>query len=149
MNAPFVSLPSVSPREFAKAIADRIEAHMQALDALIALLDALEGDPEIEPTLGAPERHPTPCYWGVGSISSVQGDQSMWADGGNSAPTDDAEAVNEDGDELSPGELSGPIPGGSDFGAASLQQPAGAPAFSPVGSWLHSTMDSHLSGGAK
>lgn len=149
MNAPFVSLPHVSPQELAKAIADRIDAHFQALDALIALLDALEGDPDVEPILGAPERHPTPCYWGVGSSSSVQGDQSMWADGNNSSPTDDAEAVNEDGDELSPGELSGPIPGGSDFGVDSLQQPAGAPAFSPVASWLKCQVDSLHSEGAK
>lgn len=114
MNALLFGLPGFSSRVAAAAIEARIESHLQALDALIALLDALEGDPDLEPTLGAPERHPRPCYWGVGYSTSVQGDQTMWADGDNSAPADDAEAVNEDGDELAEGETSDPIPGGSE-----------------------------------
>lgn len=114
MNALAITFPHVSPQELAAVIADRIEAHARAMDALIVLLDALDGDPDLEPSLGAPEAK-VDLPWGtVFMVRTPDGDQSMWSDGDNSAPAEDAEAVNEDGDELASGELSDPIPGGSE-----------------------------------
>ncbi|MVS99271.1 hypothetical protein [Devosia marina] len=125
MNALAIPFPLVSPQELAAVIADRIEAHARAMDALIVLLDALDGDPDLEPSLGAPEAK-VDLPWGtVFMVRTQDGDQSMWADGVNDAPTDDAEAVNEDGDELASGELSCPIPGGSDLTMDSLHSEGG------------------------
>lgn len=115
MNALSIHFPHVSPQELAAVVADRIEAHARAMDALIVLLDALNGDPDLEPSLGAPEAKVNLPWGTVFMVRTPDGDQSMWADGENDAPTDDAEAVNEDGDELASGELSDPIPGGSEL----------------------------------
>jgi len=95
-----------------------------AVDHLIALMDALdaatedmepeagydlpEGDDERcassevddEPTLGAPEQHPS-CY--QFALCDTTSSQEHWADG--STRHDEAEVVNEDGTDLDAGEL--------------------------------------------
>ena len=79
MNALAIPFPLVSPQELAAVIADRIEAHARAMDALIVLLDALDGDPDLEPSLGAPEAK-VDLPWGtVFMVRTQDGDQSMWA----------------------------------------------------------------------
>ena len=58
-------------RELRRRIADRIEADL-------ALLDALDGDPDSEPSLGAPE----PIIpVGYGQVRCPATDQANWADG--------------------------------------------------------------------
>jgi hypothetical protein len=125
MNALAIPFPHVSPQELAAVIADRIEAHSRAMGALIVLLDALDGDPDLEPSLGAPEAKVNLPWGTVVMVRTQDGDQSMWSDGDNSSPADDAETVNEDGDELASGELSCPIPGGSDLTVDSLHSEGG------------------------
>ena len=46
MNALF--RPEVSLQEFRTALEERIEAHANALERLIAALDAIDGDPDLE-----------------------------------------------------------------------------------------------------
>ena len=61
-----------------------IQAHTAAIEALVAILDGLEPDPDLEPSLGAQD----PAWEGT--------DQELWAQQGN---TDDREGDEHDGRE--------------------------------------------------
>ncbi len=104
-----------------------------ALDVVIATLDAVDGDEDLEPyltgyyngamdptcegepdsddepSLGAPENHPGRFHVDMegrhhtGCARHPLGDQTQWAAGGSW--DNDAEAVNEDADDLDPGEM--------------------------------------------
>ena len=67
-----------------RKIEQRIERHLDAAASLIAGLDARDGDPDLEPSLGAPE-------WGHGG--------SNWESSDRALPMDDRE---NDGDDLEP-----------------------------------------------
>lgn len=76
-------------RELRRRIAERIEAD-------IALLDALDGDSDAEPSLGAPE----PIIpVGYGQVRCPATDQANWADGGNDDREQDAGDDREEEDE--------------------------------------------------
>ena len=81
-------------RELRRRIADRIEADL-------ALLDALDGDPDVEPSLGAPEPIITS---GWGRDRCQHSDQAHWAAGGTDEREDDAgdnrEEENEHGGDI-------------------------------------------------
>ena len=69
---------------------------------MIDLLDALDAPTyDLEPVLGAPERHPTPS-WGFGVRYDPATDQRFWAAGGD---TDETEIEDEHGTDLDRGEL--------------------------------------------
>lgn len=74
-----------------RAMPERAEARRRLSDIVeraIALLDALDGDPESEPSLGAPEFYPVlGCSWQAGPRSDGSSAQLGWANGG----TDDRE----------------------------------------------------------
>lgn len=72
-----------------RALANRIEAD-------IAALDMLGGDPDFEPSLGAPEPIIT-CYRGYGP--DFLGDQARWADGATYDGEQDAGEEREEEDE--------------------------------------------------
>ena len=76
-------------RELRRRIADRIEADL-------ALLDALDGDPDAEPSLGAPE----PIIpVGYGHVRCAATDQAHWADGAADDREQDAGDEREEEDE--------------------------------------------------
>ncbi|MGC4024412.1 MAG: hypothetical protein QM744_04205 [Mesorhizobium sp.] len=73
-------------------------------EALIALLDEIDGDCDVESTLGAPERSPEPHRGKRGPVYGKEardneGDQTNWADGANAAFEDDCETDNEDNED--------------------------------------------------
>src|SRR5690606_19254144 len=49
------------------------------VEQLLALLDELDGDPELEPSLGAAEEHP--CGGILGAPTPSRGSQGLWAQG--------------------------------------------------------------------
>ena len=65
-------------------MARRIERHHAAAEALIASLDAMDGDPDLEPSLGAPESTP----------------QTHWADGSGALDEENAEAEDAGGGDV-------------------------------------------------
>jgi hypothetical protein len=85
MNAPLSLRPQgcpagIDPRRWREALAARIEHHQLAVERLIAALDSMETDPDLEPSLAAPAA----CIsraWGLGRIPG-DGTQEHWADGG-------------------------------------------------------------------
>lgn len=80
-----VARPTPSHRE---ALHDLLDRTMSLAEQIIAELDALDGDPDLEPSLGAPE---SPCmlfrphvFQGGRSIAQRRpGDQRVWAEGGD------------------------------------------------------------------
>ena len=84
--------PGLDPVRWRKALAKRIERHQAAADALIAALDAMDGDADLEPSLGAPEII-LPSGWGFGCLIDRNCSQVHWADG---APGDNEGEI-EDG----------------------------------------------------
>ncbi len=125
-----LGLPRLVTAEFEPI--DR-ETVADALDVVISHLDAVDGDENLEPylagyyngavdptcegeadsddepSLGAPENHPgrfhvdMEGHHHVGRARHSLGDQSQWAAGGSW--DNDAEAVNEEGDDLDHGEM--------------------------------------------
>jgi hypothetical protein len=93
------------------AIERRIERHLALVTALLAVIDVVDGDPDQEPNLGAPEgRLSVPHYWGgtfqaplFDSASPIDS-QMDWArgstDDGEENVEDEGEAVNEDGGDV-------------------------------------------------
>ena len=74
--------PGVDPVDWRNAIAKRIERHRDAEQALIEALDAVEVDPDLEPSLGAPEIPPTRTVrGGFYGWHTEQGSQEHWAAG--------------------------------------------------------------------
>ncbi len=70
---------------------------VRTIERLMGVLDDLDGDPEMEPTLGAIEQHPAP-YSGSSPVYGKQvrtpdGDQTDWSNGGD---VDERERVCED-----------------------------------------------------
>jgi hypothetical protein len=69
----------VAPQAWRKALAAKVETHLGIVTALLALLD--DGlDPDLEPTLGAPESRPS-AGWGWSRIADETCSQIHWADG--------------------------------------------------------------------
>lgn len=58
------------------------------IEMAIALLDTMDGDPDIEPSLGAPETFVALPFW-PGFARSSEGSQAHWADGGNAFGPDE------------------------------------------------------------
>ncbi len=97
------------PRALSKAARQKyeqaVEAHLAAIDALTAFLDEVDGDPDLEPSLGAPA-----CVGYGGSdfkSDASTWDQTHWAEGA----LDDRERADDlmEGDELQgPGACSAP-----------------------------------------
>ena len=86
MNAPFLrphGCPiGIDPATWRKAVAERIEAHHEAMQALIDALDRSDVDPDLEPSLAAAECQPGRVWL------NEYGDQSQWTSSG----TDDRES---------------------------------------------------------
>ncbi|MFY9291722.1 MAG: hypothetical protein WAP03_13640 [Methylorubrum rhodinum] len=81
----FTQLPTEPRARLAAAL-----AHLETLrDEMIAELDRLEGDPDFEPSLGAPERHP--AVYNVFDLR--RSSQDLWSAGGDG---DEREDVCED-----------------------------------------------------
>lgn len=83
--APVGCPAGVEPHEWREAVARRIAELSDQMTALLEVLDVMDGDPDFEPTLGAPEAKVGGYVPGV--ASSQQGDQTHWSQG-----------VNEDGE---------------------------------------------------
>lgn len=116
-----INVEGVTGTDIRAAVVARLDAHADAMEVLLALLDMLDGDPDLEPMLGAPECKVS-LPWGQGFAQSDDGDQTLWAQGWADPSADDAEAVNEDGGDILDGpELSEPIRGGSEIGAHALE----------------------------
>ena len=98
MNAPFlrpVGCPvGVEPVEWRKALLARIEDQAAVLSALVDALDAMDGDADAEPWLGAPEAPNGSAPWGA--ERTEQGSQLHWANGDSS----DVEEENEHGGDV-------------------------------------------------
>jgi len=110
------NLPEVDLAEFAKSSAPdlarlaRLRAAAEAaIEQLLALLDDLDGDPDLEPSLGSLENHPSdhrvPNFWGelVGHFTGTtrEGSQLCWseeADGGDDAE-DEHDGCEDGGDD--------------------------------------------------
>jgi hypothetical protein len=54
----------------------------QAIESLLALLDTIDGEADLEPSLGAPERPPPECRLYLADIFN-ETSQEIWAAGGN------------------------------------------------------------------
>jgi len=67
----------VDPAHWRAVLAARAEWHMALADRLVAALDRIDGDPDLEPSLAAAERHPA----GRGAIlprRDEEGAQLRW-----------------------------------------------------------------------
>ena len=99
MNAPVLRRAGcpvgVDPHRWRAVLAGRAEWHMTVADRLVAALDRMDGDPDLEPSLAAPET-PMPPSWGHGHMPGAS--QERWAAGG----TGDIEQADGD-DETSMG----------------------------------------------
>ena len=73
---------------------ERIRSRMEAaIERLIETLDAMDGDPDLEPSLGSPERHPSH----FATLNCRYSSQAMWADGGDA---DEREEEDEHGGDV-------------------------------------------------
>ena len=101
MNAPFLrprGCPAgVDAMSWRKALSARIEELLASADVLIDALDAMDGDPDREPFLGAAESGPGFSFRGE------LGDQTLW---GRSAMDDREEENEHGGDALDDHQLS-------------------------------------------
>jgi hypothetical protein len=87
--------PGVDPRRWRQALAARIEWQLACVDRLIAALDAMDADPDCEPSLAAPEIHPSA---GGAILPRRDGDgaQIAWSAGGLLDLEEDADADDHD-----------------------------------------------------
>lgn len=116
-----INVEGMNSADIRAAVVGRLDAHADAMQALLSLLDMMDGDPDFEPTLGAPECK-VALPWGCGFVQTSDGDQTLWAEGSTHPGADDAETVNEDGGDILDGpELSEPIRGGSEIGVDALE----------------------------
>ena len=107
---------ALTPKGEAYALAQAGRREIEAeIERLIAVLDRWDGDPDLEPSMGALE------------LASLAGpdDQTLWSEGGN---VDDREIENEHGGDI----LDEPHDGNSED--LELDEPT---MFSPQGSWLY------------
>ncbi len=79
--------PPISARE-ARRLARARERLCEAIERLIAILDALDGDPDLEPSLGSMEQAYTRI---VGPDASNAHSQVAWAHGGRDDREDDTD----------------------------------------------------------
>jgi hypothetical protein len=77
------SVPRALPKETRVKISAAIDAHLNAVDRLIEVLDCVDGDPDFEPSLGAGS-----CTGGFSGGANHGFDQTFWASGSR----DDREA---------------------------------------------------------
>ena len=92
-------LANLNPAELRAAISARIEAHADAMNVLLVLLDFMDGDPDLEPMLGSPEVAAPVPFW-LSDARSDEGSQIHWADGCNSVASDDSEVLNQGGGDI-------------------------------------------------
>ena len=111
--------PHATTTESRRAVRPHLAADVrhqleEEIELRIAILDALDGDSDLEPSLGAPEALVPPPGWG---LIDTRADQTCWADGCH----DDREQDAGDDREPDDGETdSRDLPRGLD--AASLAQ---------------------------
>ena len=74
-------------------MAARVDELLASAEALLAALDHMDGDPDLEPVLGAAENHPRPSWW---YVRDEDGSQVDWAHGNR----DDREDTDEDGGDI-------------------------------------------------
>lgn len=96
MNAlrPIGCPAGIDPRDWREALVNRIDQHAASLTALLAILDQMDGDADLEPWLASPEADMTGGYWG--GERTEQGSQLHWPEG----CTTDAEEENEHGGDV-------------------------------------------------
>lgn len=82
----------VDPRAWRQGIEARIDRHLAIVTGLLSILDEVDGDSDLEPVLGAPERIPAMGWW----ARDYGCQQIKWADGAG----DWHEQVNEDGGDI-------------------------------------------------
>ena len=83
--------PGVDPRRWRQALTAHIEWHMTVLDRLLAALDSMDGDPDLEPSLAAPEIHPG-AHGVIVPTRDTDGAQFAWSAGGILDLEDEADA---------------------------------------------------------
>jgi hypothetical protein len=90
-------LPRALPARTRKLVEDAIERHQNATTALIAFLDAADGDADFEPSLGSSN----PSFATAGCFASKEPrlDQTFWAQGGSLDEREFADDCEEGSDE--------------------------------------------------
>jgi hypothetical protein len=84
----------MDPRRWREALAARIEWHQVAVDRLIAALDRMEPNADLEPSLAAPETCVSSAWgWGSDPVRMPgDGTQELWAHGSDDAEESDGDA---------------------------------------------------------
>ena len=81
-----VPLPRTLPRSAAAKVAAAIQAHLDAIDALLAFLDDADGDPDAEAEVEEPSHGSVePRLFSMGSFASHEPglNQERWSAGGS------------------------------------------------------------------
>ena len=70
--------PGIDPRRWHELLVARIEWQLTRIDRLLAALDAMDGDFDLEPSLGVLERSSRACGF---CVAQGDGSQEHWSDG--------------------------------------------------------------------
>jgi hypothetical protein len=89
---PTTSKPVKLPAKERKRIEAEIQTHLDAADALIGSLDARDGDPDLEPSLGSLDRYRA-------TYGNPGGDQTGWAFGNRDEREDEHDGLEPDVDD--------------------------------------------------